>query len=67
MPMPPGAHPAWNLYFAVEDVDVTTARAGEAGGQTVMGPMDIPNGARFAVLRDPQDAVFSVLSGPLDP
>lgn len=67
MPMPPGAHPAWNLYFAVDDVDVTTARAGELGGQTVMGPMDISAATRFAVLRDPQDAVFSVLSGPLDP
>jgi predicted enzyme related to lactoylglutathione lyase len=66
MPMPPGGHPAWNLYFAVEDVDAAVARAGELGGATVMGPMDIPNGSRFAVLRDPQDAVFSVASGEMD-
>jgi predicted enzyme related to lactoylglutathione lyase len=30
-----------------------------------MGPMDVPTG-RFAVIRDPQNAVFSVLSGPMD-
>jgi uncharacterized protein len=66
MPMPPGGHPAWNLYFAVEDVDGAVTRTGERGGATVMGPMDIPNGSRFAVLRDPQDAVFSVASGQMD-
>jgi uncharacterized protein len=66
MPMPPGSHPAWNLYFAVVDVDATNARATQLGATTVMGPMDVPNG-RFAVIRDPQNAVFSVLSGPLDP
>jgi len=67
MPMPPGSHPAWNLYFAVEDVDATLARARELGGDTVMGPMEVPNGGRLAVLRDPQNAVFSVLTGELDP
>jgi predicted enzyme related to lactoylglutathione lyase len=67
MPQPPDSHPAWNLYFAVEDVDATLARAAERGGQTIAGPMDIPNGTRLAVLADPQGAVFSVASGPLDP
>jgi uncharacterized protein len=67
MPMPPGTHPAWNLYFGVEDVDATVARVGELGGAVIMGPMDIPSGTRFAVLRDPQNAVFSVLAGPMDP
>jgi uncharacterized protein len=66
MPMPPGSHPAWNLYFAVDDVDAAAARAGELGAETIMGPMDVPNG-RFAVIRDPQNAVFSVLTGELDP
>jgi uncharacterized protein len=65
MPMPPGGHPAWNLYFAVEDVDATVARARELGADLVMGPMDVPTG-RFAVIRDPQNAVFSVVAGPMD-
>jgi predicted enzyme related to lactoylglutathione lyase len=66
MPMPPGGHPAWNLYFGVEDVEAAIARAGELGAQTVMGPMPVPGG-RFAILRDPQGAVFSVLDGQFDP
>lgn len=66
MPMPPGAHPVWNLYFAVEDVDATLARARELGASDILGPMDVPNGTRFAVLHDPQDAVFSVSAGPMD-
>jgi uncharacterized protein len=64
--MPPGAHPAWNLYFGVEDAEAAAARAQELGAETVMGPMAVPNG-RFVVLRDPQDAVFSVVDGPTDP
>jgi predicted enzyme related to lactoylglutathione lyase len=66
LPVLPGGHPAWNLYFAVEDADAALARAGELGGGTVVGPMDVPNGSRFAVLRDPQDAVFSISAGPMD-
>jgi predicted enzyme related to lactoylglutathione lyase len=31
-----------------------------------MGPMDVPGG-RFAVLRDPQNAVFSIVDGQFDP
>jgi uncharacterized protein len=67
LPLPPGAHPAWNLYFGTEDTDATTARTGELGGATVMGPIQVPNGSRFAILRDPSNAVFSVASGPYDP
>jgi len=66
MPMPPGGHPAWNLYFAVADTEATMARAGVLGGQIVMGPMDVPSG-RFAIIRDPHNAVFSVADGEFDP
>jgi predicted enzyme related to lactoylglutathione lyase len=66
MPAPPEAHPAWNLFFAVPDTDAAISRTGELGGGLVAGPMDVPAG-RFAVLRDPQGAVFSVLTGELDP
>lgn len=66
LPIIEGGHPAWNLYFACEDVDATVARANEFGGETFMGPMDVPNGSRFAILRDPSGAVFSVSAGPMD-
>ena len=67
MPAPPGGHPAWNLYFAVEDCDAAVEKAQGLGAALVMGPISVPNGGRFAILRDPKNAVFSVLSGPLDP
>jgi predicted enzyme related to lactoylglutathione lyase len=66
MPTPEGGHPVWNLYFAVEDVDATVARAGELGGRTIAPRMDVPNGTSFAVLSDPSGAVFSVAAGPMD-
>jgi predicted enzyme related to lactoylglutathione lyase len=66
MPAPEGGHPMWNLYFAVEDADAAVAKAGELGGSTIAGPMDVPNGTRFAVLSDSSGAVFSVAAGPMD-
>jgi uncharacterized protein len=66
MPTPEGGHPAWNLYFAVEDVDAAIAKASELGGSTIAPAMDVPNGTRFAVLGDPSGAVFSVAAGPMD-
>jgi uncharacterized protein len=65
MPLPPGGRPAWNLYFAVADTEATMARAGELGGEVVMGPMAVPSG-HFAIIRDPQNAVFSVVDGEFD-
>lgn len=50
----------WMPYFAVADVDATAQVAQQAGGTVVMAPMDIPDGPRIAVLRDPQGAAFGV-------
>jgi len=64
MDMPPDvpaevpAH--WLVYFAVSDCDATVANATSLGATTFMPPTDIPPG-RFAVLGDPQGAVFAVI------
>jgi len=50
----------WNAYFAVDDCDATVAKATELGGAALVGPLDLPVG-RFAVLRDPRGATFSVI------
>ncbi len=52
--------PSWSVYFAVEDCDASVARIQELGGQLYMGPVDIEPG-RFAVVADPQGAVFNVM------
>ena len=56
-PMPP----AWGLYFAVDDCDAKVAQAQSLGARTYMPPTDIPNVGRFAILADPQGAVFNVI------
>lgn len=53
--------PNWSVYFAVEDCDATVARARELGATIEMEPMEIPDTGRFAVVQDPQGAVFMVI------
>jgi predicted enzyme related to lactoylglutathione lyase len=52
--------PSWTPYFATDDADETVRRARELGGTLLMGPQDISAG-RFALLRDPQGALFYVI------
>jgi uncharacterized protein len=55
-PVPPN----WLVYFASDDVDATAAKAAKAGGKMIVPPTNIPDMGRFAVLADPQGAVFAV-------
>ncbi|QER88102.1 VOC family protein [Streptomyces tendae] len=57
---PPEVPPYINVYFTVADCDEAVARATARGGVLRFGPMDTPFG-RFAAIRDPQGANFSVL------
>ena len=56
-PVPPN----WGVYFGVNDVDATAAKAQELGGSVVVEPTDIGDFARFSVLKDSEGAVFSVI------
>jgi predicted enzyme related to lactoylglutathione lyase len=58
---PPEVPPYWLPYFAVADCDVTVATAQSLGGGLIVPPMDIEHVGRFAVLADPQGAVFAVI------
>jgi predicted enzyme related to lactoylglutathione lyase len=55
-----GIPPNWMPYVDVDNVDETARKVSSLGGKTVHGPQDIPNTGRFAVLQDPQGAVFGV-------
>jgi len=60
----PAAIPShWMPYFAVADTDASILVAEAAGGVVSVPATDSPSG-RFAVLRDPQGAVFTVMSAP---
>ncbi|MCC6746782.1 MAG: VOC family protein [Deltaproteobacteria bacterium] len=56
-PMPPN----WAVYFQVASCDATVERAKRQGGQVVVPAQDVPTVGRFAVVMDPQQAVFALL------
>jgi len=55
-----GAPPHWLTYIAVPDVEGAVARATGLGASVYVQPQDVPSVGRFAVLADPQGAVFAV-------
>ncbi len=58
--------PAWLGYVAVDDVDAFASKVAAAGGQIHKAPQDIPDVGRFAVVADPQGAIFVLFRGSLD-
>lgn len=58
-----GARPGWIGYIGVADVDAQAARIQQAGGAVHKPPQDIPGVGRFAVVADPQGAVFCLFKG----
>ena len=57
-----GVPPHWIAYIAVEDVDAAVKQIASLGGKTIVPGTDIPTVGRFAVVADPQGAVFSVFT-----
>ncbi len=55
-----GTPPHWMQYVSVASAADTTAKATAAGGTVLMGPMDVMDIGRMAVLRDPQGASFAI-------
>lgn len=55
-----GMRSAWMPYIEAGDVDETARKAASIGGRVLFGPQDIPGTGRFAVLADPQGAVFAI-------
>ncbi len=55
-----GAKPLWLGHVGVDDVDKIAALATGQGAVVRKAPTDIPNVGRFAVLADPQGALFAL-------
>jgi predicted enzyme related to lactoylglutathione lyase len=60
-----GAPPSWLSYVGVDNVDDIARQAASLGGKVLKPAADIPNVGRFAILQDPQGAVFAVFSTTL--
>ena len=55
-----GVPPHWLSYVLVEDADASANKATELGGKVMMGPFDVPNVGRMAIVHDPTGAVFAL-------
>ena len=56
-----GMPPSWTVYLGVDDTDRAAQTVRQEGGQILRPPADIPGTGRFAVVADPQGAVFGLL------
>lgn len=54
-----GIPPHWTTYITVDDVDVTTAKVGAAGGKVMMPAFDVFDSGRMSVVSDPTGGVVA--------
>ena len=54
--------PHWGVYFGVANVDDTTSKADSLGATILVPWTEIPGIGRFAVIQDPQGAVFGIFT-----
>lgn len=57
-----GAPPNWIAYIGTANVDATVEQAVRLGGKLLKPADNIPTVGRFAILADPQGAVFAVFT-----
>jgi len=55
-----GAHPSWNSYIEVDDIDGTVGRVAGLGGEVVVPVMPAGEYGRMAVIKDPTGAHVSL-------
>jgi predicted enzyme related to lactoylglutathione lyase len=53
--------PCWITYWQVASCAKTVAKAQRLGGGVLMGTTSVPKTCRFAILKDPQGAVFGIV------
>jgi predicted enzyme related to lactoylglutathione lyase len=56
----PGVPPHWLPYFQASNCDATAAKAKQLGAKFYVEPTTAENVGRFAVVADPQGAVFAI-------
>jgi predicted enzyme related to lactoylglutathione lyase len=49
------------VYVEVADVEKALDRIVSLGGTTVMAPMDVPNGPRIALFKDPAGTLIGLM------
>jgi len=54
--------PGWRFYFRVASIDAAAQRVARLGGAVTMEPEQVPDGQWMLTGRDPQGALFALLS-----
>ena len=57
--------PYWAVYFGTDDLEASTRRVAELGGEKLAGPIELGPG-RVTYVRDAEGAVFILYSGRFD-
>ena len=55
----PSALPTWLVYITVDNVEASSKKAAELGGKVLLGKTPVTDMGHFAVIQDPQGAVFA--------
>ena len=63
VPAMPGMPPNWGVYFSVTDLDASTAKVTELGGEVAMGPMDVGDPGSMTLAKDPDGVHFALWKG----
>jgi uncharacterized protein len=59
-PQSPNQPPSWSTYIATTNAEETANKVKQAGGQVLMGPMQVMDQGTMGVFADPGGAVFCV-------
>ena len=59
---PDAPAPGWRYYFRVDAIDAAAQRVARLGGQVTMGPHQVPGGNWVLHGRDPQGALFALMT-----
>jgi uncharacterized protein len=64
-----GAPPSWTAYIEVPDTDASVAQILQLGGRVIVPATTMAQAGRFAIVQDPQGAVFAIIKSamPLKP
>ena len=54
--------PGWLFYINVDGIGAAIGRVNKSGGAVLHGPMAVPGGSWIAQCRDPQGAMFAIVS-----
>lgn len=55
-----GAHPSWQSYIEVDDIDAAVSRVPELGGEVYMAPFAAGEYGRMSIIKDPAGAYVTL-------